>query len=154
MSVIPYDVRLLAGNTAGCGPIPQPHLFFTKEGGIYARPDKTLSINYPIVPSAPRDENVERLPSGTAMNVSFTRLTIVEAHSLNVSYTVVYSLTPIPMRPSNMKRVPDNASHVVIGGLDPSATYHVIVVANNTVGKTNSSQMTLLPGTVSLFFFT
>ena len=131
-------------------PYPNP-TYFSPRREVHARPDKTLSINYPIVPSVPRDVKVERLPSGTAMNVSFTRLTIVEAHSLNVSYTVVYSLTPFPKRQSNMKRVPDNASHVVIRGLDPSATYHVIVVANNTVGKTNSSQMTLQPGTVSLF---
>ena len=137
----------------GVVPYPNP-TYFSPRREVHARQNKTLSINYPIVPSAPRDEKVKRLPSGTAMNVSFTRLTIVEARSLNVSYTVVYSLTPIPTRPSNMKRVPDKASHVAIGGLDPSATYYVIVVANNTVGKNNSSQMTLLPGTVSLFCFT
>ena len=84
---------------------------------------------------------VERLLSGMAMNVSFTRLTLVEARSLNVTYTVVYSLTPLLKRQSNMTRVPDNESHVVIRGLDPSATYHVIVVAINTEGKTNSSQV-------------
>ena len=103
----------------------------------------------PLVPSAPRDVKVERLLSGTAMNVSFTRLTLVEARSLNVAYTVVYSLTPLLNRQSNMKRVPDNASHVVIRGLDPSATYHVIVVANSTEGKNSSSQVTLQPGIVS-----
>ena len=59
-----------------------------------------------------------------AMNISFTRLTLVEARSLNVTYTVEYSPTPLLKRQSNMKRVPDNASHVVIRGLGPSRSVH------------------------------
>ena len=139
-------MRLLAANTAGCGPTTNTNPFFTKEGGTHTIPNDTYVIISPLVPSAPRGVEVEHLFSGTAMNVSFTRLTIVEARSLNITYTVVYSLTPLPNRQSIMNKVPDNASHVVIRGLEPSATYHVIVVANNTEGKANSSQVTLQPG--------
>lgn len=77
----------------------------------------------------PHDVKVERL-NGTAMNVSWTRLSIVEAQSIAVSYVVSYS-------PQNARKrqvrdiVPAIKSYVVISGLDPVIIYQVEVFASN-----------------------
>ena len=92
---------------------------------------------------------VERLPNGTAMNVSFTRLSIVEAHSINITYTVFYSLTIFSKREEPMMIVvPDKEQYIIIGGLDPSETYHVQVRASNSIGNKSSSVQSVEPGII------
>ena len=93
----------------------------------------------------PHDVKVDRL-NGTAMNVSFTRLTIVEARSINVTYTVRYSPQSSRKRQEREATVPDGQSHVVIRGLVPAA-YTVVVVASNKIGK-YSSEEHVLPGSL------
>ena len=84
-----------------------------------------LSSTGPTV--SPHDVRVTRL-TGTVMSVSFTRLSIVEAQSVNVVYTVMYtshkSSTSVPVI------VPDGQSNVVITELDPDTEYSVTVVAS------------------------
>ena len=85
------------------------------------------SIFIPAPISPPHNMMVERLPNGTAMNVSFTRLSIVEAHSINITYTVFYSLTTFSKREEPMMIVvPDKEQYIIIGGLDPSRWIHYI----------------------------
>ena len=93
---------------------------------------------------------VERLPNGTAMNVSFTRLSIVEARSINITYTVFYSLTTFSKREEPMMIVvPDKEQYnIIIGGLDPSETYHVQVRASNSIGNKSSSVQSVEPGII------
>ena len=87
---------------------------------------------------------VERLNS-TAMNVSFTRLSIVEARSVSVTYTVRYSPQTSRKRQERAVPVPDGQSHVVIGGIDSGNAYGVVVVASNSIGMMPSEEL-ILPG--------
>ena len=90
----------------------------------------------------PHNVTAERLLDGSAMNVSFIRLSIVESRSLHANYTVRYSSTPSDKRRSSgqeEKAVPDQTQHVVIGGLDRDTTYHVIVDVTNEQGTMSSS---------------
>ena len=81
----------------------------------------------------PHDVKVKRL-NGTAMNVSWTRLSIVEAQSIAVSYVVSYS--PQSARKRQVRDiVPAIKSYVVISGLDPGTIYHVQVFAMNDNGQ-------------------
>ena len=162
---MPYDVQLVAGNLAGCGEIDTSQPLFTEEGGTYVT---CIALRYicrtliccvytylhcteiPTVlapTSAPHNVSVQRLPNGTAMNVSFIRLSIVEAQSVSVTYTVRYSLTAFRKRQSNVKDVivPEEERHVVIRGLDRATPYHVIVEASNSHGMMSSSSVTTHP---------
>ena len=71
---------------------------------------------------------------------TFTKLSVVEANSVNISYYISYSTSPLIKRHSELKRVAvrekDNAT--VIGGLDPSLDYQVIVEATNSHGTKSS----------------
>ena len=95
---------------------------------------------------------VDWLLSGTEMSVSFTKLSVVEANSVNISYYISYSTSPLIKRQSEVKRVAvrekDNAS--VIGGLDPSLDYQVIVEATNSHGTKSSSPHILTAGVLVL----
>ena len=93
--MVPYDVQLLVGNVAGCSDVTTSQPFFTREGGIYIDDLQSVCCDYllhlyyiPAPISPPHNVMVERLPNGTAMNVSFTRLSIVEARSINITYTL------------------------------------------------------------------
>ena len=89
---------------------------------------------------------VKWLPNATAMNVSFTRLTIVEANSIGITYNIRYSPSPLAKRQSEMKMatVKENENTAMISGLDPYQNYHVVVDATNSHG-TKSSPSHLLP---------
>ena len=91
----------------------------------------------------PHNVTVQRLPDGTVMNVSFTRLSIVEAQSLNVTYTVRYSHRTFRKRQSTPMEVtvPDKQSYMIITGLDPHTTYHVMVVVSNSLGSMSSTSL-------------
>ena len=82
----------------------------------------------------PHDVKVERL-NGTAMNVSWTRLSIVEAQSIAVSYVVSYF--PQNARKRQVRGIVLAAikSYVVISGLDPGTIYRVEVFAMNDNGQ-------------------
>ena len=96
---------------------------------------------------APGDVEVEWLPNGTAMNVSFTRLTIVEANSIHINYFIRYSSSPLVKRDVDNKTVKMNdGSTTVIGGLDPYLDYHVVVDATNSRGTKSSSPYLLHTG--------
>ena len=98
--------------------------------------------------SGPHDVKVDWLLSGTEMSVSFTKLSVVEANSVNISYYISYSTSPLIKRQSEVKRVgvreKDNAT--VIGGVDPSLDYKVIVEATNSHGTKSSSPHILTAG--------
>ena len=91
---------------------------------------------------------VEWLSNATAMNVSFTRLTIVEANSIGITYNIRYSPSPLAKRQSEMKMatVKENKNTAVIGGLDPYQDYHVVVDATNSHGTKSSSSHLLHAG--------
>ena len=101
--------------------------------------------------SPPHNVTVERL-NGTTMNISFTRLSIVEAQGLNVAYTVRYS----PQTSGGKRQalyqsmeVPDGQSHLVVGGLDPKTTYdvEVVVSANGEDATSDRVSAPIPPGT-------
>ena len=153
--MVPYDVQLLVGNVAGCSATSQP--FFTIEKEVLNCYLCTVIATYllsilnfiPAPISPPHNVMVERLPNGTAMNVSFTRLSIVEARSINITYTVFYSLTTFSKREEPMMIVvPDKEQYIIIGGLDPSETYHVQVRASNSIGNKSSSVQSVEPGII------
>ena len=109
----------------------------------------------PILPAPrtpPHNVIVQRLPNGNAMNVSFVRLSLVEVRSLNVTYTVRYSHRPIRKRQSTAVEVavPDQQSYVVITGLDPHTTYHVVVVVSNGLGNMSSTSHIIKSGTCTV----
>ena len=107
----------------------------------------------PTVPEIPlHDVHVTRL-STTAMNVSFTRLSIVEAKSVNVVYTVMYASrkNPVP----DTVAVPDGQSNVVITGLDPDSEYSVTVVVSANGYSVTSANLTapVLLGNLFTFWY-
>ena len=84
------------------------------------------------------------------MNVSFTRLTIVEANSINIIYSIRYSPSPLTAKRQSqvkMTTVKETDNSTLIGGLDPSLDYHVIVDATNSHGTKSSSPHLLHAGT-------
>ena len=91
---------------------------------------------------------VEWLPNATVMNVSFMRLTIVEANSIDITYNIRYSPSPLAKRQSEMKMatVKENENTAVISGLDPYQNYHVVVDAINSHGTKSSSSHLLHAG--------
>ena len=105
-------------------------------------------LSSPTAPqNPPHDVKVER-PNGNAIDVSFTRLSIVEAQSLSVTYIIRYS--PQAMGDKRQadrteKMVPDGKSHLVVSGLDPETTYDVDVVASANDEDAASDRVSALP---------
>ena len=141
---MPYDVQLVAGSVAGCGEPVTSQPFFTREGGVcsyhvcmlhYATSFPNTFCADPQRP--PHNVTVERL-NGTAMNVSWTRLSVVEAQSITVSYVVSYSPQSGRKRQVGEVVLPPSQSYVVISGLDPVTIYHVQVFAMNDNGQSLS----------------
>ena len=142
---MPYDVQLVAGNVAGCGKPVTSLPFFTREGGVCAH---IMCVWSTVVVHSldtlcaepqrpPHDVKVERL-NGTAMNVSLTRLSIVDSQSIAVSYVVSYSPRKARKRQVREVAVPASQSYVVISGLDPRTLYQVEVFAVNSHGQSSS----------------
>ena len=105
---------------------------------------------YTAPKSGPHNVRIDRLPAGTAMNVSFIRLSIVEAASIHITYTVSYSVIPSHKRQLDMMTVvvPDNQQYVVVDGLDQSVVYHVRVDATNRQGTYSSTAQAVYPGNI------
>ena len=83
------------------------------------------------VPSiGPHNIIVDRL-NGTAMNVSFVKLSLVEARRLTVTYFITYAPSSSKKRQAGEKTVavPDGSSHMIITGLDPKTQYTVRMFA-------------------------
>ena len=82
------------------------------------------------------------------MNVSFSRLTVIEANSVHVTYSIRYSPSALDNRQVMVKMatVKGNDSTAVIGGLDPYVDYHVVVDATNSHGTKSSSPYLLHAG--------
>ena len=107
-----------------------------------------MNVITPTVPViSPHDVHVTRL-TATIMNVSFTRLSIVEAKSVNVVYTVRFAshkrLTP------DVVVVNDGQSYMMITDLDPHSEYSVrIVVSANGQGSVSENvTVPILPGII------
>ena len=105
-------------------------------------------LSPPLVPSVPPSGvRVERLTS-TAMNVSWTLLTLEEARGFVTSYTVSYRegegagkrhvVEPESVVPGGEQ------SSVVIGGLDPGSSYLVSVSASTSAGTGVMSEPVVL----------
>ena len=110
----------------------------------------TDSILLTVPGSSLNDVHVIRLTT-TAMNVSFTRLSIVEAKSVNVAYTVMYASRKYPV--SNMVVVPDGQSNVMITGLDRDSEYIVKVIVSSNGHSSTSANLTapVIPGNLYIF---
>ena len=99
-------------------------------------------LSPPLVPSvSPSGVRVERLNS-TAMNVSWTLLTLEEARGFVISYTVSYKKDEgMAKRTTESVVVPGGEqSSVVIGGLDPGSSYLVSVSASTSAGTGEMSE--------------
>ena len=106
-------------------------------------------LSPPLVPSvSPSGVRVERLTS-TAMNVSWTLLTLEEARGFVTSYTVSYREWEGAGRRHVVETesvvVPGGEqSSVVIGGLDPGSSYLVSVSASTSAGTGEMSESVVL----------
>ena len=103
-------------------------------------------LSSPLVPSvSPSGVRVERL-SSTAMNVSWTLLTLEEARGFVTSYTVSYRKDEgVAKRTTESVVVPGGEqSSVVIGGLDPGSSYLVSVSASTSAGSGEMSEPVVL----------
>ena len=104
-------------------------------------------LSPPLVPSvSPSGVRVERLNS-TAMNVSWTLLTLEEARGFVTSYTVSYRKDEgMAKRTTESVVVPGGEqSSVVIGGLDPGSSYQVSVSASTSAGTGDMSEEEVVP---------
>ena len=108
--------------------LTQPHCFFFPL-------DKT---HYPTSApsSAPGNVEVIRL-NGTAMNVSWTPLNLVEARGFIQSYIITYwqasNVTRRRRQVQNMtQQVDGSASSTIVGGLEPGVAYEVTVSGMTT----------------------
>ena len=107
-----------------------------------------LSSTVPSV--SPSGVRVERLTS-TAMNVSWTLLTLEEARGFVTSYTVSYRKDEgMAKRTTESVVVPGGEqSSVVIGGLDPGSSYLVSVSASTSAGTGEMSEPVVVPVTTT-----
>ena len=92
----------------------------------------------------PHNVTVKRL-NGTAMNVSFVELSLVEARRRTVVYTITYSPSGSRKRQVKEVIVPNDTSHHVIGGLNPDSEYTVRVSAGDGRGNENTSKPVSVP---------
>ena len=101
-------------------------------------------LSPPLVPSvSPSGVRVERLNS-TAMNVSWTLLTLEEARGFVIYYTVSYRKDE-GMAKRTTESVVVQQSSVVIGGLDPGSSYLVSVSASTSAGNGEMSEEEVAP---------
>ena len=101
----------------------------------------TLYITHTLVPARPKDVAVVRV-NGTAMRVSFTPLTIVEARRISVAYFISYSPRSCRKRQEGGEvRVPDGKNETVITGLDPKTEYDVVMYATDSDGNNRGSSI-------------
>ena len=100
----------------------------------------TLGSNRTILPPhaapsiAPGNVEVIRL-NGTAMNVSWIPLNLVEARGIVQGYIILYqqaSSGSRRRRQMQMVQVDGSASYAIVGGLQPGVAYEVIVSGMTT----------------------
>ena len=78
---------------------------------------------------APRDVDVIRL-NGTAINVSWVPLNLVEARGIVRGYIITYTQTNSGgrrKRQTEMVQVNGSVSYAIVGGLQPGVAYNVTV---------------------------
>ena len=107
--------------------LAQPHCFFQL--------DKTHSLTS-APSSAPGNVKVIRL-NGTAMNVSWSPLNLVEARGFVQSYIITYQQASNVSRRrrqlQNMtQQVDGRASSAIVGGLEPGVAYEVSIAGMTT----------------------
>ena len=104
----------------------------------------TFVLLAPNIP--PRNVGVVRL-NVTHMNVTWTKLTLEEARGIITTYTVTYEIVSSRRRKEVMEEVsePDN-SYKVVGGLDFTSSYLVMVSASTIAGQGISSSAVTVHG--------
>ena len=81
------------------------------------------------------------------MNVTWTKLTLEEARGLITAYTVTYEIVSSRRRKEVLEEVsaPED-SYKVVGGLDFTSSYLVVVSASTTAGQGISSSAITVQG--------
>ena len=91
--------------------------------------------HFPIAPNtAPKNVSIDRF-NATHMNVSWEQLTLEEARGFLTGYTITYDTTGSRRkRQAKVKVVAPDKSHAIIGGLELTESYYVIVSASTEIG--------------------
>ena len=120
LKLIPYGVTVKANNDIGLKGKSNTTVFFTREGSKY--------ICFPSVPPVPTNISVLKL-NGTHMNISWSRIPIIEARGFIKSYLILF--LPNDNRRSQISSlsVPATDSSVVIAGLDPDKSYKCVYIS-------------------------
>ncbi len=103
-----------------------------------------------LVPNiSPKNVGIVRL-NVTHMNVTWTKLSLEEARGIITTYTVTYEIVSSRRRKEVMEELsePDN-SYKVIGGLDFTSSYSVMVSASTTAGRGISSSTYVVQGMIA-----
>ena len=81
------------------------------------------------------------------MNITWTKLTLEEARGLITAYTVTYEIVNSRRRKEVMEEVSEPGdSYKVVGGLDFTSSYSVMVTASTAAGQGISSSATTVQG--------
>ena len=139
---------MVAVNLAGPGEQETAN-FFTRQGGVFLTnhvygkllvfvfvdSQSSTLIDFSSAPStAPGNVEVNRL-NGTAMNVSWVPLNLVEAQGFVQSYIITYqqaSTGSHRKRQMQMQQVDGSASSAIVGGLQPGVAYEVSIAGRTT----------------------
>lgn len=81
------------------------------------------------------------------MNITWAKLTLEEARGLITAYTVTYEIVNSRRRKEVMEEVSEPGdSYKVVGGLDFTSSYSVMVSASTAAGRGISSSATTVQG--------
>ena len=127
---IPYNVSVSARTSAGYGPATS-NITFIEEG----------------IPSIyPRQININRI-NVTHMNVSWAKMTLLEAKGSPTSYNIRYeAVASRTRRAAEIEAVDPDSSFKVIGGLGYTQSYLISVSASTAAGEGPSSAPILAEG--------
>ena len=99
-------------------------------------------------PVSPSNINVEKIESGTKIEVTWDLLTPEEAFGFVLSYIISYQKEDHSRKRQIMhKTVPGTQNSVVIEDIDPNADYDVFVSASTKAGVGKQSEPSSTKGT-------
>ena len=104
-----------------------------------------------LVPPVPTNISVLRL-NGTHMNISWSRIPIIEARGFIKSYLILILPNENRRRQISSVSVPATDSSVVIGGLDPDKSYSISISASTNAGQGKFTNVVFVAG--KMFFST